>query len=403
MTLNMNDEFQGDLKDFIDYFSKKNYEKSRRFNQSFTYDPNPLKLFLDELGNPQKDYRAIHVAGTTGKGSAATLMARALGGTSQTGLYVSPHLENLYERISIQHNNTAKNISNEDFLQLWNSVKKIKLVKDISFFDALTAIAMLYFKAQNVKWAVFETGLGGKLDSTNNLAPDFCILTPIGLDHQNILGDTIEKIAKEKAGIIKAQTPVYAFVENPEARSCIDKICREKKSETRYYQADENLNFIEKNHSFVKWVYEDFFKTNMPNIDHKIKGRVEVLCNKPNIVFDSAHNMMSFQELFFWVVRESGKWRIYVNTMKERNISEIIEFIDSQKNENLQFEIFLFPIDEAGYYRESDFNEESSIKIINHDVLCEKLNNDQYRHLICGSMRLYPKLKNMIVYLAENT
>ena len=385
----MSDGFQVELEDFINFFSHKNYEKSRRFNQGFTYDPEPLKLFLQELENPQQHYRSIHVAGTTGKGSISTLMSRALGTLSPTGLYISPHLENLLERISIQDKNKSENISLDQFLEIWKTIKKIKLVHDISFFDALTAIAMIYFKNKNLEWSVFETGLGGKYDSTNNLMPDMCIITPIGFDHQNILGDTIEKITMEKGGIIKPGIPVYAWVENPEARRCLDKISDEKMAPLKYFELKKDLDFTEENHLFAKWIFEDYFKTGFPAINLQIQGRLEVLNHSPEIIFDSAHNLVSMEKLLFWVTRNPGKWRIYLNMMKERDIHKIINFIKSKITDDLQIEIYLFPVNEPGYYNLQDLDHLTEMSM-------DHLRNNDFRHLITGSMRLYLKAKEIV-------
>ncbi|MDH4261595.1 MAG: Mur ligase family protein [Spirochaetia bacterium] len=392
----MNKEYDLEFTDFINFFSSKNYEKSRRFGESYIYDPNPLKIFLNELNNPQKEYKTIHIAGTSGKGSAATLMARALGNSCKTGLYTSPHFEKINERIGIQYNHQFEYISNEEFLQLWNSIKEIKSIKDISFFDALTVISMLYFKHKKVEWAVFETGLGGRLDSTNTISPEFCIITPIGMDHQNILGDTIEKITMEKGGIIKKNTPVYAYVDNVAVRNCLDKVCLDQNTKIKYFLPDNNLFYNKNNLLFIKWIYEDFFKKNIPDINDSIKGRLEILSNNPYIIFDSAHNKIAFKELLFWINQNPGKWQIYLNMMRERNIIEIIDLIKSLKNERCQIDIYLYPIEEPGYYESKDFKNISSIKILTHDSLIEKLTNDKCRHLITGSIRMYPKVRQVI-------
>jgi len=396
----MSNDETGEFADFYLFFSKKNYEKSRRFNQRFRYDPEPLKRFLQKLGNPQLAYRTVHVAGTAGKGSAATFMARALGHSSKTGLYTSPHLESLHERIAIEFSGAPANITTAEFIDIWNSFKKISQVNEISFFDALTALAMVHFQNQHVEWAVFETGLGGRLDSTNNLKPQFCILTPIGLDHQNILGDTIEKITTEKCGILQPGVPVFAFVENPDARQCIEKICREKKSPLQFFKPGPVTNYFEQNFSFIKWIYETHFHTKIPQIDIQIKGRYEIIIKRPLVVFDSAHNEISFREVLKKIARQAGNWRLYINMMKERDIFEIITLVESLKVKNFQIEMYIFPADicgdEPGYYGAPDFIETPGVVVLNREQLVEKLRDENYNHMVAGSMRLYAKLKSVL-------
>lgn len=164
---------------------------------------NTIKL-CEALGNPQDAFRSIHVAGTNGKGSSSHMLASVLQSAGyKTGLYTSPHLLDFRERIRIN----GAMISKEDVVYFISQCKD--LIEEIgpSFFEVTVAMAFHHFAASKVDVAVIETGLGGRLDSTNIINPLLSLITNIGMDHTNLLGDTIEQIAAEKAGIIKAHTP----------------------------------------------------------------------------------------------------------------------------------------------------------------------------------------------------
>lgn len=167
--------------------------------------PAGFKRLMSRLGNPQDGYRIIHVAGTNGKGSVCHLCAKALqeGGFS-TGLFISPHLFSVQERISIN----GQNISKRDFARLCQRVLE-KEETPLNFFEIITAAAFLYFHEKNVQYAVLETGLGGRKDPTNVCLPVASVITSIGLDHCQWLGHTLGQIAYEKAGIIKPNTDVF--------------------------------------------------------------------------------------------------------------------------------------------------------------------------------------------------
>lgn len=181
-------------------------------------------ILLDNLyGNPHRKFKSIHVAGTNGKGSVAHMLAAVFQAAGyKTGLYTSPHLKDFRERIRIN----GEMISEED-VYVWVENYKInnELWKiDPSFFELTVAMAFDYFARQAVDVAIVETGLGGRLDSTNIISPELSIITNIGLDHTALLGDTVEKIAAEKAGIIKAGIPVVVGTTQAEAKKVFDEV-----------------------------------------------------------------------------------------------------------------------------------------------------------------------------------
>lgn len=170
---------------------------------------------LELVGNPQDGLKTVHVAGTNGKGSTSHMIAAVLQRAGyKTGLYTSPHLKDFRERIRIN----GVMIPEEEVVTFVNEYHKTWQAIQPSFFEITVAMCFWYFKRAGIDIAVIETGLGGRLDSTNVIVPEVSVITNIGYDHMNLLGDTIEKIAAEKAGIIKAGRPVVLGAMREEAK-----------------------------------------------------------------------------------------------------------------------------------------------------------------------------------------
>lgn len=188
---------------------------------------------LCSLGNPQSSFRSIHVAGTNGKGSVSAMTASVLGEAGfKTGLYTSPHLSKFNERITV----SGKNISDKELVEAAAEVKAAvarSRVTGVTFFEFTTAMAFLHFKKKKVEFAVVETGMGGRLDATNLLAPLVSVITNIALDHTDWLGSTIKEIAAEKAGIIKPGVPVVTG-ERAKAALSVIRAAAKKASSTVY-------------------------------------------------------------------------------------------------------------------------------------------------------------------------
>ncbi len=163
-----------------------------------------IENFCARLGNPERAYRTIHVAGTNGKGSVANMLASVLAGAGlKVGLYTSPHILDFRERMRVVDGRQAELVSKEYVYDFISEYSQTFDELDLSFFEITTGLAFKWFAEQDVDIAVIEVGLGGRLDSTNVIVPDLSIVTSIGLDHCDLLGDTLEKIAFEKAGIFK--------------------------------------------------------------------------------------------------------------------------------------------------------------------------------------------------------
>jgi dihydrofolate synthase / folylpolyglutamate synthase len=187
-----------------------------------------ISLLAEALGRPHLAIPCAHIAGTNGKGSTAAMLESILRTAGmRTGLYTSPHLETIDERIRID----GENISNEDFTAAWTKIHSTieslmatgKLAAHPTFFECITAMAFVTFASRNVQFAIYEVGLGGRFDATNILQPEIAIVTAVDFDHENYLGHSIELIAAEKAGIIKPGALVVSASERPEAREVIKK------------------------------------------------------------------------------------------------------------------------------------------------------------------------------------
>lgn len=186
---------------------------------------------MDALGNPERKLKAIHVAGTKGKGSTSAFLANILWKAGyQVGKFTSPHLERLEERFWLN----GENCSADDIIQLVDKLIPVVRQMDevagpddrLTFFELTTAMGFLLFAERNVDFAVFEVGLGGRLDSTNVCHPLLCLITSISRDHMALLGDTLAQIAGEKAGIIKPNVPVISGVTAPDAQQVIQDVAR---------------------------------------------------------------------------------------------------------------------------------------------------------------------------------
>ena len=188
-----------------------------------------VALALKNLGNPQQHFAAIHVAGTNGKGSVAAMLHAVLSaGGYRVGLYTSPHLLSFTERVRI----ADKEISEQEVVALARDIRSAATVRgiELTFFEFVTVMAFLHFARQGVDLAVIEVGLGGRLDATNVVDPEVAVITTIGLDHQEFLGDTLASVAREKAGIIKPRRPVIIGRVPPEVAAVLAQAAAEQRA-----------------------------------------------------------------------------------------------------------------------------------------------------------------------------
>lgn len=221
-------------KSLDELYGRINYERQIKVSgHEFRLDN--MRKLLNRLGDPQSAYPSIHVAGTKGKGSVATMTGSILTASGfRVGVYTSPHLEKINQRMAIN----GQVISDAQLLDILTQMRPSIEEMDreaselngeqksdqLTFFEITTAAAMLFFAQQSVDYAVMEVGLGGRLDSTNVCEPAVCVITNISLDHTRQLGNTIDKIAREKAGIIKPKVPVVSGAIDPEAAAAIAEV-----------------------------------------------------------------------------------------------------------------------------------------------------------------------------------
>ncbi len=214
----------------------------QKFGMKFGLD-NISRLF-SAAGNPQESFRAVHVAGTNGKGSTSAMIESLLRTSGvRTGLFTSPHLVNFTERIRVD----GEEIPERDVITLTEEVRGVaEDIGDISptFFEVITAMAFLFFRRMKIDWAVVETGLGGRLDATNVVSPEVSVITSIGHDHREFLGNTLGEIASEKAGIIKKNVPVVSSAQLPEVADVLTRKAAEAGSVLYRYPVDFSARMV---------------------------------------------------------------------------------------------------------------------------------------------------------------
>ena len=193
-----------------------------------------IRTILRALGDPQHSYSSVAIVGTVGKGSVANIfnsIATSCG--IRTGLYTSPHLVNVEERFMVGRSIMRPQDFSHYFTRVLEAVSKLGLSSHPTYFETLTLIAFLYFQEKGVELAILEAGLGGRLDSTNVTNPLLCIVTPVGLDHQQFLGNSLSEIAREKAGILKNGSLAISAPQTPEVRDVLFEEASKKKVEVR--------------------------------------------------------------------------------------------------------------------------------------------------------------------------
>ena len=309
------------LYSFVDYSLKHSSELAKA---DFNLDR--MFALMELLGNPQKQYPIIHVAGTKGKGSTSALCAAALQAAGyKAGLYTSPHLEDYVERIQVD----GRPISHEQLAELVEEIKPaVAQIPYLTTFEITTALAFMAFGKYGVTAAVFEVGLGGRLDATNIVTPKVSVITSLSYDHTAVLGNTLTLIAGEKAGIIKEGVPVVSSPQKDESLEVLERVAKNKNAELTLVGRDVKFALIESslegqklriqnsefripllgNHQVenAATAYTALKVSGIPITDDQIpigfsqvqwRARFEVARREPPVIFDSAHNQDSFAKL----------------------------------------------------------------------------------------------------------
>ena len=326
---------------------------------------NTIRL-CESLGNPQTNFKTIHVAGTNGKGSVSHMLASILQTAGyKTGLYTSPHLKDFKERIKIN----GEMVSEEFVIDFTKRIQPLVEEIEPSFFEITVAMAFQYFAKQNIDVAVIETGLGGRLDSTNIITPELSVITNIGWDHMNLLGDSLEKIAFEKAGIIKQGIPVVVGEILPETFPIFEQTARDKNAYLSIAsQKRQVIDWNWANHELIVEVAEEHqtdhkvYHLDLPGIyqtknlltvleacsqlqqqgwkvDDKIihtgvkhtkkltglHGRWEIIHTSPIVVLDVAHNVDGIRQLVQQVeLTEHRQLHIVTGMVKDKEIEKVL-------------------------------------------------------------------------------
>ena len=293
--------------------------------------------FCDVLDNPEKKFKSIHIAGTNGKGSSSHMLASILQEAGyKVGLYTSPHLKDFRERIKINGKVVSKKFVNRFIEQH----KPFFDYHKLSFFEMTVGMAFSYFAEEKVDIAVIEVGLGGRLDSTNIITPEVSLITNIGLDHTQFLGDTLEKISLEKAGIIKPKVPVVISETQPETKMIFNLIAHQLKSNIVFadvepaigYKTDLLGEYQQKNINGVIASIHQLKNFNVPEeaISEGLKkvventvllGRWQVLQQNPLVVCDTAHNKEGLQMVLDQVKKQSyNQLHIVLGFVKDKDV-----------------------------------------------------------------------------------
>lgn len=322
-------------------FSQTDYEKMLRvrYNRD-TFSLDRMRSLLKRLSNPHDKIRSVHIAGTKGKGSTATMLASMLQACGHSvGLYVSPHICDIRERITINGQKIPRTELTRLIAKVAPHVERMKGDKP-TFFEIMTTIAFIHFRNQGVDIAVVETGLGGRLDSTNVLQPEVCGMTSISMDHMHQLGSDLAEITKEKAGILKRNVPAISVPQHPTAKRILKEVATASKTKVMFTGDDIDFSYrVESSrrdgchtrvclttphsrfeHLPVPVLGEhqalncglalallDQLKRNGMDIDDEkaivglqavsLPGRMEIIHQDPRVLVDGAHNSASIQAL----------------------------------------------------------------------------------------------------------
>lgn len=340
-------------------------------------------LLSDYLHNPEDKVKTIHIAGTNGKGSTSSMIASVLQEAGyKVGLYTSPHLKDFRERIKIN----GKKISKTFVCEFIEQHKAFFEEHNLSFFEMTVGLAFDYFEKQKIDVAVIEVGMGGRLDSTNIISPLISVITNIGLDHTQFLGNTIFEIAAEKAGIIKPHTPVVIGEYTSETKTVFDEKATKQQAEI-YYASDliaetppSDLigKYQEKNKKTVLQTLQvlrekKYFKITDEQI-HKgllnvvqntgLLGRWQILSEQPKIICDTAHNQHGLE--------------IVLDELQKEKYDNLHVVLGAVNDKDLDGVLPLFPKEAQYYFSKPNVPRGLDSKILQEKALLQGLKGKTY-------------------------
>lgn len=307
---------------------------------AFKKDLTNILLLSDELEHPEKKFKTIHVGGTNGKGSTSHMLASILQEAGyKVGLYTSPHLKSFTERIKIN----GKEIPKRTVTSFVKKYKPFFEKQNLSFFEMTVGLAFWYFAKEKVDIAIIEVGLGGRLDSTNIITPEVSVITNIGKDHTQFLGETLPEIAFEKAGIIKQNIPIVIGERQKEVEQVFIKKAKELKSEISFASDDKQsfqtdlLGDYQENNSKTAviaikklkgfHISEKNIKNGLQNVvkNTSLKGRWQILQNNPKIICDTAHNKEGLSYTLKQLQKEKYKQlHVVLGVVSDKKLEEIL-------------------------------------------------------------------------------
>ena len=343
-----------------------------------------IKKVLTFLDNPQDKVKTVHVTGTNGKGSTSYYLSSLLQKAGQkTGLFVSPYVFEFNERIQLN----GRNISNQNLVEIANQIELIlaKIRRENPAFSLVTfeyevVMAFLYFAREKCDYAVIEVGIGGEHDKTNVIMPEVSVITTIGLDHEQIIGPTLQDIAREKSGVIKKNRPVIIGNVPKEVLPIIQQKAQEESAPLIQLGKDfkislqENLTYQDQNKkiSFLPRPLVEGYdvgiaisavsllgvKLSAAEIKEainqtKIPGRYQIVQNNPLVILDGAHNIQAVQNLLNYAhceqKRRQGQVRILIMMMKDKDIAQVFDLFQATD------EVYLTTIDYPRAAKKKDF------------------------------------------------
>ncbi len=365
-----------DYKDTLDYLFSQLPMYQRAGEAAYKKDIGNIIEACTILDNPHKKFKSIHIAGTNGKGSTAHIISSILQEEGYTvGLYTSPHLKDFRERIRI---NGIMICENDVINFVSKNKKQFEKIK-MSFFEYTVALAFNHF-ANNVDIAIIETGLGGRLDSTNIINPEVSIITNIGYDHINLLGNSLEKIAFEKAGIIKQSVPVVIGRIQKETKNIFLETAVKKRAPISFskkynyttkslkgnYQT-ENINTAISALKILDWkVSEENIIKGLDNIftNTGIRGRWEQLKNEPLTICDTGHNKDGISNIIRQIEKINyRKLHFVFGSVNDKDLDEILRIL---------------PKDASYYFCHAQINRALNSDILKRQALNHKLRGNSF-------------------------
>ena len=359
-------------KETIDYLFTRLPMFSRIGAAAIKKDLHNTIVLCESLGNPHNKFKSIHIAGTNGKGSVSHMLAAILQTAGyKTGLYTSPHLHDFRERIKIN----GEMISEEFVINFTKRIQPLIDELEPSFFEITVAMAFDYFAQQEVDVAIVEVGLGGRLDSTNIITPELSVITNIGWDHMNLLGNSLEKIAQEKAGIIKPGVPVVIGEVIPESKLVFLQKAEKQNAQLHFaqeefriksYQHSETLLMVEVEETATK--HSDSYQLDLPGIyqtkniltvlaairqlqktNWKIRvehlysalkqtkiinglhGRWEMIAENPRVILDVGHNEDGVKQIVLQLSQTKyNRLHLVLGMVKDKEIDTVLSLLPKE-------------------------------------------------------------------------